>query len=76
MAVLIEGISVVLRADRLLEAWHQDWDAFVQSVPNKTLCADGELARVGFMTPDNTKLYIEALRGRGLTYFGLGRRGC
>jgi hypothetical protein len=72
VAVLIEGISVVVRADRLLEAWHQDWDAFVQSVPNQTLCADGELARVGFMTPEDAKLYVDTLLARGLTYLDAG----
>jgi hypothetical protein len=72
VAVLIEGISVVVRAARLLEAWHQDWDAFVRSVPNRTLCADGELARIGFMTPEDARLYIDTLRARGLTYLDMG----
>ena len=66
VAVLIEGISVVIRADRLLDAWHQDWAAFADAVPNETLCADGEMVRVGFMMPEEAKRYIDTLRVHGL----------
>jgi hypothetical protein len=49
MAVLIEGLSVVVRCASI-EAKHPGGHtAFACEVPNGTLCADGELARVGFM---------------------------
>ena len=66
MAVLIEAISVVIRADALLAAFSNDREAFKRTVPNATLCADGELVRVGFMTPNDVGHYVEALEARGL----------
>ena len=68
MAVLVEAISVVIRYDRLLEAFGNDWEAFKRIVPNKTLCADNELARVGFMAPDDVRAFVETLQRRALTY--------
>ncbi len=68
MAVLVEGISVIVRADRLDS--FETWDAFKQIVPNGTLCADGELVRVGFMSPDEVRDFVETLKGRGLRFDG------
>lgn len=68
MAVLIEAISVVIRGDRLLAAFGNDWSAFKGIVPNRTLCADEELARVGFMVPAEAKAFVETLQRRGLVY--------
>jgi hypothetical protein len=42
--------------------------AFTAEVPNGSLCADGELARVGFMTPDDARGYVKHLEPRGLKY--------
>jgi len=68
MAVLIEAISVVIKADALLSAFSGDWEAFKRIVPNKTLCADNELVRVGFMTPDDVQAFIEKLETYGLCF--------
>lgn len=70
MAVLIEAISVVIRADRLLA--RLSWDDFKATVPNATLCADGELVRVGFMHPDDVRVFIEGLEAHGLRYLAEG----
>jgi hypothetical protein len=72
MAVLAEGISVVIRCDRLLAAFEGDWDAFKAIVPNKTLCADNELVRIGFMVPADVKEFNRRLAARGLTYLSDG----
>ena len=72
MAVLIEGISVVIRGDRLLAAFNNNWDAFKEIVPNKTLCADNELIRVGFMVPPDVKDFNKRLAGHGLIYLADG----
>jgi hypothetical protein len=72
MAVLIEAISVVVRADALLRAFKGDWTAFAQTVPNATLCADGELARIGFMSPAAVKQFVDSLEARGLTFLSGG----
>jgi hypothetical protein len=68
LAVLAEAISVVIRCDRLLAVFGNDWNAFKAIVPNQTLCADNELVRVGFMSPTDVEGFVDALRGRGLTY--------
>ena len=68
MAVLIEGISVVVRASAVMTKYEGGSAAFVREVPNRSFCADGELARVGFMVPDDVKTYVSHLESRGLTY--------
>lgn len=73
MAVLIEGISVVVKTASILAKHPGSWKQFAADVPNQTLCADGELARVGFMTPGDTKLYVHALAPRGLVYLRDGK---
>ena len=54
MAVLCEAISVIVRLDAL-EAPYGTFEAFKHDVPNDTLVADGEIVRVGFMTPDDVR---------------------
>lgn len=68
MAVLIEGISVVVRADSLLGAFADNFDTFKQLIPNATLCADDELARVGFMSPKDVERFVSLLAQNGLAY--------
>jgi hypothetical protein len=68
MAVLIEGISVVARCNAILESFHGGHVAFSEHVPNKTLCADGELAAVAFMTPVGAKDYVGLLEKNGLRH--------
>ncbi|MEX2375437.1 MAG: hypothetical protein WD942_07600 [Dehalococcoidia bacterium] len=71
MAVLVEAISLVIRSDALL-ATFDDWHAFKQTVPNATLCADGELVRIGFMTAEDVQHSVQALESRGLRYIEAG----
>lgn len=73
MAVLVEGISVIIRADRLLACVPGGWEAFKRSVPNSTLCADNELVRIGFMHPDDVGRYITELQLWGLRYLVDGK---
>ncbi len=68
MAVLIEAISVVIRADSLLKTFPGGWEGFKAIVPNQTLCADKEIVRIGFMTPDDVESFIKKLEKKGLTY--------
>lgn len=51
MAVLVEGISAVIRRKAIDAKLAGGWPRFVAEVPNATLCADDNLARVGFMSP-------------------------
>jgi hypothetical protein len=73
MAVLVEGISVIIRRKAIEEKFPGGWEAFVDDVPNDTLCADDELARVGFMSPDDVKAYIRHLEEFGFRYLEQGR---
>lgn len=69
MAVLIEVLSLVIRVDRVQARFPGGWAAFqlhVQAHP--TFCADGELARLGFMHPGDVEALIRDLRGAGLRY--------
>lgn len=68
MAVLIEAISVVIRAEALLSAFDNDWARFKRTVLNSTFCADDELVRVGFMAPHEADEYIQFLESAGLRF--------
>jgi hypothetical protein len=72
MAVLAEAISVVIRAKPLLAAYQDNWDAFKLDVPNATLCADGEIVRLGFMSPDDVEQFVKRLTERGLIHLDHG----
>jgi hypothetical protein len=73
MAVLVEGISVVVRVAAIWEKLPGGWPAFRDSVPNSTLCCDNELARVGFMSPVDVKAFVMRLESRGLVYLQDGK---
>jgi len=68
MAVLIEGLCVVVNVNAIATKHAGGAKAFAAEVPNASLCADEELARVGFMTPDDARGYVEHLERRGLKY--------
>ncbi|WP_374420569.1 hypothetical protein [Chromobacterium sp.] len=70
MAVLIEGISVVIRCRSIVEKVPGGIAYFMRMLPNKTLRSDGELACVHFVSPHETRSYVEALSGMGLRYKG------
>ena len=73
MAVLVEGISVIIRREVIEDKFPGGWEAFVEDVPNETLCADDQLARVGFMSPVDVKAYIQHLEEFGFCYLSQGR---
>ena len=68
MAVLIEAISVVVKANALHERFPGGWDEFRKIVPNQTLCADNEVVRVGFMTPVDVEGFVKKLERSGLSF--------
>ena len=72
MAVLAEGISVVVRVESIARLLNDDWSKFVEIVPNQTLCSDNELARVGFMHPKDVEAFVGTLERRGFRYRGSG----
>ena len=68
MAVLVEGISVVVRRASIKSKFQGGWALFVALVPNETMCTDEIIVRVGFLSPQDTQNYIELLESRGLTF--------
>lgn len=73
MAVLIEAISVLVKAQAIIEKYPGGWEQFSQDVPNQTLCADGELVRVGFMNPNDVQKYVSFLESKRLVYQSNGQ---
>jgi hypothetical protein len=68
MAVLCEAFSVVIRRDSIDDYYHGGWDQFLNSIPNATFCTDGELARIGFLSPDAVQAYVDELEENGLQF--------
>jgi hypothetical protein len=74
MAVLIEGISVVIRKDAVEEKFPSGLARFVDvAVPNATFCQDRHLLRVGFMSPADAREYVEQLGMHGLIFIENGQ---
>ena len=68
MAVLIEGLSIVIKVSSILEKFSNNIDEFNSMIPNKTECSDNELFRVGFMMPSDAKDFIKSLETKGFIY--------
>jgi hypothetical protein len=73
VAVLVEAISVIVRRDSIDRSFNGGWDAFVSCVPNATLCADAQLARVGFMDPKAVWKFVQSLQAAGLVFLDSGK---
>jgi len=68
MAVLVEGISAIIRRKAIDDKFMNGWEGFQGIVPNNTLCFDNDLARVGFMSPQDVQGFVYQLQERGLTF--------
>jgi tetratricopeptide (TPR) repeat protein len=68
MAVLVEGVSIVIRREAIRNKFPGGWESFVTNLPNSTLCYDDRIARVGFMVPEDAEAYIGHLERFGLVY--------
>ena len=68
MAVLVEGISVIVRGRPLKELGKGYWMRFRMQTPSRRLSADGQLFSVGFMCADEAMDYVTDLVCLGLTY--------
>jgi hypothetical protein len=72
MAVLVEGISAVVRVEAIRDRYPGGWPAFQAGASNGTLCSDDELARVGFMVPDDVEAFIKSLELASLRFLTAG----
>jgi hypothetical protein len=70
MAVLVEGISVVIRCGAIVGRFPGSEAGFRGLVPNDALCIDGELACVAFKRPDEARQFVEKLAKYGIRYSG------
>ncbi len=43
-------------------------DQYERDCPNLTFCADGYIARVGFMSPEDVSRFVDGLVAKGLTF--------
>jgi hypothetical protein len=68
MAVLVEAISAIVRVQAVHERYPGGWASFVSKVPNRTLCGDNELARIGFMKSEDCKEFVEYLESIGIVF--------
>lgn len=68
MAALIEAISIVIKIKALEAIFGGRRQDFMALIPNQTLCMDGDIARIGFMTPIGTENFIRVLVNEGLQY--------
>jgi hypothetical protein len=71
--VLVEANSVIIRVPAIRERYAGGWTAFDDGVPNNTLCSDDEVARVGFMDPNDAEAYVAALQRHGLVFMRDGQ---
>lgn len=68
MAVLVEGISVIARRDRLDELFPGGSAQYITDCPNSTACADAHLVRIGFMDPDAARAHVRRIESLGLVH--------
>ncbi|MCW5959458.1 MAG: hypothetical protein KIS76_04800 [Pyrinomonadaceae bacterium] len=73
MAVLVEAISVIIKKEAVEREFSKGINEFVDFVPNKTLCADDEIIRVGFMTPDDVENFVRQLEQNGIAFLENGK---
>jgi hypothetical protein len=68
MAVLVEATSIIVRVQTIHDCYAGGWLAFVRQAPNRTLCSDNELARIGFMIPGDCKNAVDDLERHGIIF--------
>jgi hypothetical protein len=66
MAVLVEGISVVLKAQTIADHFPGGAEAFGKATPPRApMCSDGELVCMHFWSPLDVQPFVESLAGAG-----------
>lgn len=68
MSVLAEGFSVIVRRSTIEAKVWGGMESYAKLVPNRTLCADEHLTRVGFLDWPTANDFLERLRAVGLTH--------
>ena len=69
MAVLCEAISVVIKRTSIDAYFEGGWERFlITTIENPSFCTDGELVRIGFMSPNEVQNFVEWLEQAGLQF--------
>lgn len=68
MPILIEALSVVVRRETIDRRYEGGWSGFVADTMNDTLCADSNIARIGFMHPNDVSAFIRRLERHGFVF--------
>jgi len=63
----------LVRCDAVHEHYIGGWSKFTSDAPNGTFCSDNEIARIGFMTPDDVEAHIDRLKCQGLRFIVNGQ---
>jgi hypothetical protein len=72
MAILIEGISVVVRRDAIKERFAGGWDRFLEQSPPRPICYDDEVVGIVFLNPIETESYVSYLEEQFLIFVESG----
>ncbi len=65
MAVLAEMYSVIIRVSTLESYFPGGVQTYIETCPNQSLCCDGEICRVGFMSWADVETFGEYLEASG-----------
>jgi hypothetical protein len=68
MAVLIEAVSVVIRVETIEEKYPGGLEQYIKDSPNRTLCMDEDIVRLGFMDSNDAGEFIDSLVSLGFRY--------
>ena len=65
MTVMIEFVNVLVPVSRINEIYPGGIEAYERDAPNRSFDCDGELARIGFMSPADADSFIRELEKCG-----------
>lgn len=68
MAVLIEAVSVVIRIETIADKYPGGLEQYIKDFPNRTLCMDEDIVRVGFMDSNDAGEFIDSLVSLGFRF--------
>lgn len=68
MAVLVEGLSIVVLRDAIDSRYVGGWSRFLADVPAVSWCADDSLVSTSFAVPTDVKSWASILQVRGLRF--------
>ena len=72
MPVLAEALSVIIKKDSIERLYKGGWNQFLMNCNHQTLCYDDDIARVGFMSPDDVGSFVKQMQAEGLSYLHNG----